>query len=131
MDHVVSDEIRRIRSQDPAIQEEWLRETDEPDIRDVNVCRVDEIGGWQVRVSVLEYVSEDPFESGLRERIAAALRDVTGVTSAGEQDRETWFVTGTPSGKALIEAVASVVDDLGERTQAYLEGRSEPARNWA
>ena len=119
----MSDEIRRIQWQDPAIQEEWLRETDEPGIRDVNVCRVDEIGGWQVIVSVMEYVSEDPFESGLRERIAAALRDVAGVTSAGEQDRETWFVTGTPSGKALIEAVARVVDDLGERTRAYLEGR--------
>jgi hypothetical protein len=49
----VSDEIRRIQSQDPAIQEEWLRETDEPDIRDVDACRVDEIGGWQVIVSVL------------------------------------------------------------------------------
>lgn len=118
----MTDEIRRIRSQDPAIQEEWLRETDEPDIRDVDVCRVDEIGGWQVRVPVLEYVSEDPFESGLRERIAAALRDVTGVTSAGEQDRETWFVTGTPSGKALIEAIARVVDNLDERTRAHLEG---------
>lgn len=118
----MSDEIRRIRSQDPAIQEEWLRETDEPDIRDVDVCRVDEIGGWQVIVSVMEYVREDPFEYDLRERIAAALRDVTGVTSAGEQDRETWFVTGAPSGKALIEAVARVVDDLDERTRAYLEG---------
>jgi hypothetical protein len=53
----VSDEIRRIQSQDLAIQEEWLRETDEPDIRDVDMCRVDEIGGWQVRISVLEYAT--------------------------------------------------------------------------
>jgi hypothetical protein len=86
------------------------------------VCRVDEIGGWQVIVSVLQYVSEDPFEYDLRERIAAALRDVSGVTSADEQDRETYFVTGTPSGKALIEAIARVVDNLDERTRAYLEG---------
>ena len=34
-----------------------------------------------------------------------------------------WFVTGTPSGKALIEAIARVVDDLDERMRAHLEGR--------
>jgi len=70
----------------------------------------------------MEYVSEDPLESELRERITTALRDITGVTSADEQDRETYFVTGTPSGKALIEAIARVVDNLDERTRAYLEG---------
>jgi hypothetical protein len=115
----VSDDIRQIRSQDPEIQEEWLRETYEPG-RAVNVCRVDEIGGWQVIVRVMEYVSEDPLESDLRERITAALRDVTGVTSADEHDRETWFVTGAPSGKALIEATARVLDDLAERTRPYV-----------
>jgi hypothetical protein len=118
----VSDEIRQIHPQDPEIQEEWLRETGEPGIRAVSACRVDEIGGWQVIVWVMEYVSDDPLESELRQRIATALRNVTGVTSAGEQERETWFVTGTPSGKALIEATARVVDDLAERTRAHLEG---------
>jgi hypothetical protein len=116
----VSDEIRQIQPQDPQIQEEWLRETDEPGIRAVNVCRVDEIGGWQVMVWVMEYVSEDPLESELRERITTALRNVTGVTSADEQDRETWFVAGAPSGKALVEATARVVDDLAERTRAHV-----------
>lgn len=118
----MSDEVRQIPPQDPAVQEEWLRETDEPDIRDVHAARIDEIGGWLVRVCVMEYVSEDPIESGLRQRIAAVLRDVAGVPSVGEHDREQWFVAGTPSGKALIEAVARVVDDLGERTRAHLEG---------
>ena len=116
----MSDEIRQIQPQDPEIQEEWLRETGEPGIRGVNVCRVDEIGGWQVMVWVMEYVREDPLESELRERITTALRDVTGVTSAGEQDRETWFVTGAPSGKALVEAAARVVDDLAGRTRAHV-----------
>ncbi len=118
----MSDEIRQIQPQDPAVQEEWLRETDEPDIREVHAARIDEIGGWLVTVSVMEYVSEEPLESDLRQRIAAALRNVTGVTSADEHDRETWFVTGTPSGKALIEATARVVDDLAERTRAHLGG---------
>jgi hypothetical protein len=116
----VSDEIRQLQPQDPEIQEEWLRQTDEPGVRAVSVCRVDEIGGWQVRVWVLEYVSEDPLESELRERITTALRDVTGVRSAGEQDRETWFVAGAPSGMALVEAAARVVDDFAGRTRAYV-----------
>jgi hypothetical protein len=115
----VSVEIRQIQPQDPEIQQEWLRETGEPAIRAVNACRVDQIGGWQVRVWVMEYVSEDPLESELRERITIALRGVPGVRSAGEQDRETWFVTGAPSGKALIEAAARVVDDLAGQTRAH------------
>jgi hypothetical protein len=44
------------------------------------------------------------------------------MTSAEEQDRETWFVTGNPLGKALVEAVARVVDDPAERTVAYMCG---------
>lgn len=114
----MSDEIRQIQPQDPEVQEEWLRETDEPDIRDVNACRIDEIGGWLVYVCVMEYASEDPLEYDLRQRIAAALRNVAGLTSVDEHDREQWFVTGAPSGKALIEAVARVVDDLAERAHA-------------
>lgn len=88
----MSDEIRRIQSQDPEVQE-------------VFVC-------------VLEFVRPDPLESEFRQRIVAALRGVAGVTSADEHDREMWFVTGAPSGKSLIEAVALVVDDLAERAHA-------------
>ncbi len=71
----MNDEIRQIQPQDPAIQEEWLRETDEPEVRDVNACRIDEIGGWLVYVCVMEYASKDPLESDLRQRIATALRN--------------------------------------------------------
>jgi hypothetical protein len=118
----VSDEIRQIQPQDTEIQEEWIRETDDPEIRDVSACRIDEIGGWLVFVSALEFVREDPLESELRQRIAAALRGVAGVTSADEHDREQWFVAGAPSGKSLIEAVALVVDDLAERAHAEVLG---------
>jgi len=79
--------------------EAWERLTDEPDIRGVEAARIDEIDGWQVTVWVMEFVREDPLEDEYRQRMARTLRAVSGVTSAEEQDRETWFVTGTPSGQ--------------------------------
>jgi hypothetical protein len=36
------------------------------------------------------------------------------------QDREIWFVTGAPSGKALIQAAAQVIDDLVDEARAYM-----------
>jgi hypothetical protein len=115
----VSDEIRLITSEDPAIIEEWLRETDEPNIRGVSACRIEDTGSWQVTVCAMEFVRGDPLETELRQRVITALRTVGGVTGAQEQDRETWFLTGNPSGRALILAAAEVVDDLAERTRAY------------
>jgi hypothetical protein len=116
----MSGAIRQIQPQDPEIQEEWLLETDLPGFIAVEACRVDEIGGWLVAVGVMEYVNEDPLESELRLRITTALGNVTGVTSADEHDREQWFVTGVPSGKALIEATVRAIDDFDERIRAYL-----------
>lgn len=76
--------------------EAWERVTGEPDVRGVEAGRIDFAGGWNVTVAVMEFVREDPLESELRRRIAAALRSVGGVETAGEMDREVWFVTGTP-----------------------------------
>jgi hypothetical protein len=42
--------------------------------------------------------------------------------TADEMDTEVWFVTGTPSGEALVRAVAEVVDDLAEPMRAYYWG---------
>ena len=78
--------------------------------------------GWNVTVAAMEFVREEPLEGELRRRIAAALRSVEGVESAGEMDREVWFVTGTPSGDALVRAVAEVLDDLAEQTWAHIRG---------
>jgi hypothetical protein len=41
---------------------------------------------------------------------------------ADEQDREVWFVTGTPSGKELTEAAARVVDELAGEIRAAMRG---------
>jgi len=37
-------------------------------------------------------------------------------------DTEVWFVTGAPSGEALVRAVAEVLDDLAEQTWAQIRG---------
>jgi hypothetical protein len=90
--------------------------------RGVESTRIDEIGGWQVTVWVMEFVREDPLETEIRRRIGAALRAVEGVITAEEEDREAWFVTGTPSGRELTEAVARVVDELADKTRPAIEG---------
>jgi hypothetical protein len=44
---------------------------------------------------------------------------VPGLTSVAENDNETWHVTGSPSGEALVRAVASVLNDLAERMRDW------------
>jgi len=72
----------------------WFRQTDDPGIRNVNALLADPPGetrSWQVAIWAMECVREDPLESEFRLRITDALRQVSGVTSADEQDRETWL----------------------------------------
>jgi hypothetical protein len=116
---VVGD-IRQVQPDDDEIQEEWLRETDEPDIGTVSAARVDEIGGWLVAIWTMEMVRSDPLEVEIRQRVTSALRGVRRVTSADEHDNEQWFVTGNTSGPALLEAAAQVVDDLADQIRAYI-----------
>jgi hypothetical protein len=116
----MKDQVRRIQPTDWEIAEEWLRETDEPDLRAVSACKIDRIGGWQVSVWVMELIRSDPLESEFCQRITNALQGVSGVTSAEQQDREMWFVTGTPSGESLVGTVAHVVDGLAGQARAYI-----------
>jgi hypothetical protein len=116
----VTDDVRRVLADDA--DEAWERVTDDPDVLGVEATRFDEMGGWQVTVAVMEFIREEPLEGELRRRIAAALQSVPGVETAEEEDREVWFVTGTPSGSALVRAAAGVADDLADRTRRYTEG---------
>ena len=116
----MSDQVQRIQPDDPEVAEEWLRETDEPDLRAVGACKIGHIGGWHVSVWVMEFIRSDPLESELRQHITNALLGVSGVTSAEEEDREVWFVTGTPSGESLVEAAAQVVNELADQARAYI-----------
>jgi len=116
----MSAEIRFVPAAGAEAGEAWERVTDDPDVRGVDAVRIDAAGGWQVVVSVMEFIRQDPLESELRQRIAAALRAVDGVTGVEEEDREVWLVTGAPAGRVLAEAAAEVVDDLAGRTRAFL-----------
>jgi len=63
---------------------------------------------------------EDPLEAELRERIDSALRGVDGVVDVAEEDREVWYVAGTPSGETLLRAAVQVVDDLADSARSYI-----------
>ena len=116
-------DVRRI--QVDGSDESWKRdiEVDDGEVRWVEADRIDFAGGWNVHVAVMESIREEPLEGVLRNRITAALRSVEGVETADEMDIEVWFVTGTPSGDALVRVVGEVLDDLAEQTWAYVSGR--------
>lgn len=113
----MSDDVQKVQPLDSGTAEEWIRKTDEPDLRAVSASKLRAGPWWTVSAWVMEFIRTDPLESELRRRIADALSGVSGVTSVEEEDREVWTVTGTPTGKALVEAVAQVVDDLAPQTR--------------
>jgi hypothetical protein len=116
----VSDDVQQVSP--PGPEEAWERLTDDPDVRGIETVRLEEIGGWQVTVCAMEFVRDGTLETDMRKRLADALRAVNGVAIADEQDREVWFVTGTPSGKELTEAAARVVDELAGEIRAAMRG---------
>jgi hypothetical protein len=112
------DAIKQISPRDPEIEEEWVRETRESWIRGVGAYKISDEDAefrWQVSVGAMEFVREGSLESELRSTIDFALRLVTGVTDVVEFDREVWGVSGSPTGRELVQAVADAVDDFAER----------------
>jgi hypothetical protein len=123
--------VRQVTPADHEIASEWVRDVADP--RDRDVLGVDAIEWrsdrrWQVTVAVMEFIRDVPLESELRRRIAAALRAVPGVTAVAEDDREVWGVRGTPTGTALVEAVAPIVDELAPRSRAEIERQLRESR---
>jgi hypothetical protein len=82
-------------------------------------ARIDEIGGWQVAVWVMDFVREGPCRHSCASAWALPCEGSMG-RQADERDREVWFVTGTPSGKDLTRAAARVVDELADETRASM-----------
>ncbi len=118
----MTNDVRRVPDDEVDGEEGWDRLVDD-DVRGVEAIKVgDEEWPWQVILAVAEFVRDDPLETELRERIAAALRAVPGVTDVAEEDREVWIVNGHPSGEALVSAAARVVDDLAQRLRDFMEG---------
>jgi hypothetical protein len=114
----MTDDIQQVTPEDDEVSEEWGRETDEQ-ILGVSACRIDWLGVWHVVVAAQEFFRQDPLGLELRQRVRHAMERVPGVTGVAEKDNETWHVTGSPSGEALVRAVASVLDDLAERMRDW------------
>ena len=111
---------RQQKPADEEIAEEWVREIPDPHDRElhgVDAVKLRSDGLWQVSVYVMEFIRDVPLEDTLRARIPAALRAVPGVVDLREEDREVWSVRGTPTGSALVDAVAPVVDELATQSR--------------
>ena len=74
---------------------------------------------WHVVVASQEFFRQTRSGLELRQRVQRAMGLVPGVAGVAENDNETWHVTGSPSGEALVRAVASVLDDLAERMRDW------------
>jgi hypothetical protein len=120
-------EIRKTLPSDDEVVESWNRKIADPRVRQyhgVDAYRTrDEQWPWTVSVWVMELARDPPVEPALRTSIAAALRSVEGVVDVVEGDRERWLVRGTPSGPALADAVALIVDEFAPEMKAYVEGK--------
>ena len=113
--------VRQLRDhEEDGIEEQWIRETSDPDFRDVEAAKMHE-KTWQVSVRLAEFVREEPLESEMRQQIEATLRSVDGVSDVQEMDREVWTVYGTPLGPELVRAAGEVVDRLADRARDQLE----------
>ena len=114
--------IESVEPADSELAEEWVRRSNDPDVLGVGASRWAEGGDWpwQVGVGMASLVREEPLQGELRDRVTAALEAVPGVTRVVQEDRSVWIISGGPTGPALIEAAARVVDDLAERARAGL-----------
>lgn len=109
------DDIVRIEPADDEIAEEYVRRTDQPDFRGVDVYRIASLDRWQWQVALgIDEFAPDRIEAELNERMPPALLAVPGVTEVVRESREVWLVSGTPSGEDLARAASRVVDDLAD-----------------
>ena len=115
-------EVERIEPADEEILEEWSRVTEDPDLLGVSAVRMDNgEWPWQVYVSVMEFIREEPLESELPAAIQAALAAVPGVREAAHEDRETWIIKGDVDGPSLVRAASAVVDLYSPRARKVFD----------
>jgi hypothetical protein len=99
---------KRIRPAEEGFRQQWVWDDEGP----LTVTAdLDEEGQWFVGIPVAESVRDEAAEDELFSAVTEALGAVRGVRSANQEDREVWFVTGRPRGKALMAAARSAVRD--------------------
>lgn len=128
----MAEDITRVPPQELEGDEGWQRLTRTPLLRGVEAIRYPgEDDQWQVSVWVAEFVRSDPLEARLRDGMRNALLAVAGVEEVAEEDREVWLVTGSPTGTALVEAAAGVVDGMADDVRAahpFIDWEEDPPR---
>jgi hypothetical protein len=114
---------QQVPVKDSELAEEWVRRTNEPDVRAVGASKYREPREWpwQVHIWAAEFVRTNPLEREMRSAITAALAAVPGVKKVVQEDREKWIVAGDPSGEALVRAAARAIDRLQEKIRSHME----------
>lgn len=112
----------RVEPLDSGVAEEWVRLTEEQDVRGVSATRLKdaEEWAWQLTVWAMEFVREQPLETELRDAVESAIAAVSGVREVESEDREVWVVDGEFSGDALVDAVAVTIDRFADRIRAHI-----------
>ena len=120
----MSEEVRQTTPPDEEMSEYWERLPGrENELRGVEAWTGEVLEGrWQVTIWAQEFFRRDPLGLELRQRLHRALSAVPGVTDAAEEDTETWIVLGSPSGEALCQAAANVLDELADRMRSARAG---------
>ena len=120
--------IRRLTDEevtDEVLLEQWQRETDESEVRDVEAYRLphpDYGTVWEIALAAGEFVREDPLRSELSTQLEHALRSVPGVTVVRSTGNwETWMVFGDPAGHELMVAACEVIDRLAPKIRTHIE----------
>jgi len=117
--------IRDREQEEDEISRAWIRghEWDDNEITGVDALRLkgEKEWPWQVIIPVAEFIREEPLESELFNAITVTLNSVRGVREAAQEDREVWVVSGRVSGRALVAAVAPVLDRLEPRLRPFVD----------
>jgi hypothetical protein len=113
------DDLRELPLDETYGTEGWIRETDEPGVRGI-VTLIHAPRVWSLAVWAMDSVQDETLRSEMRTRISALLRSRPDVTGVIDDDPVVWIFGGTPDGRALTLAVATVVDEFARRIRSQL-----------
>ena len=120
----MGEQVQQVPSEDDEVREVWERlPGDENHLRGVEAAAWTEPDGedWQITIWAREYFRDDPLGLELKRRLDQALAAVPGVISAENGSWENWDIVGNPSGRALCQAAADVLDAMADQLRAGYE----------